>query len=485
MLKILSAEDAACLRDFLQESKYQQAEIRDGIALRELPSKRHGNLPHLMHRTSGHNPLAVLLRLFFVGAPVDVALTDEIIPGRVRQIMLNCGLLVRDGNQYSSDVMLAPFEEILTASDPMRTVESPEHKDLVLWPNPTTWLLWRYTIPKRFDSVLDLGCGCGVQALMAAKHCGQVMATDLNVRARDFSLFNVWLNGLDNVECLDGDTYQPVDGRKFDLIVSNPPFFVTPKASDLFCSNSMELDQYCRRVIKEGAERLNEGGYLQLVCEWVQVKGQPWADRIAEWLEGTGCDAWVFKGYQEDPGQYAQKRIRETSGTVDDQTYSEWMDYYGARGVESVFGGLITLHRRSGTNWTRWDEIPGWPKVPFGHTVQRCFENRDFLDANPEGSDMSEWKPALVDTVRLEQIFSPGEGVWTQTSLKLTLTDGLPLSMNLQPLVAEFLVQCDGKRTFRELVDDFSKKANAPRDQVERECASVVRRMLERGFFTP
>src|SRR5205823_63578 len=133
------------------------------------------------------------------------------------------------------------------------------------------------------------------------------------------------LNGVERVEFLTGDTFAPLDSRTFDLIVSNPPFFVSPFNRDMFCDNSMDLDHYCRSLVRAGSSHLNENGFLQIVCEWVQVKGQDWKERIAEWIDGTGCDAWIFKGYTEDPSQYAQKRIRETSlGTVDtdDSTYS-------------------------------------------------------------------------------------------------------------------------------------------------------------------
>ena len=35
---------------------------------------------------------------------------------------------------------------------------------------------------------------------------------------------------------------------------------------------------------------------MQMLCEWAQIKDQPWEERIAEWLQQTGCDAWVMKG---------------------------------------------------------------------------------------------------------------------------------------------------------------------------------------------
>ena len=39
-----------------------------------------------------------------------------------------------------------------------------------------------------------------------------------------------------------GDCFEPVAGRAFDLILSNPPFFITPQTDFVFCENPMELD---------------------------------------------------------------------------------------------------------------------------------------------------------------------------------------------------------------------------------------------------
>jgi methylase of polypeptide subunit release factors len=107
---------------------------------------------------------------------------------------------------------------------------------------------------------------------LAAAFSRQVTTTDLNPRAEEFTAFNASLNGIDGVECLTGDTFETVKGRKFDLILANPPFFVTPSSGTMYCENSLELDKYCERVIREAPAFLNEGGYLQMVFEWVQMR---------------------------------------------------------------------------------------------------------------------------------------------------------------------------------------------------------------------
>ena len=60
---------------------------------------------------------------------------------------------------------------------------------------------------------------------------------------------------------------------------------------------------------------------------------------------------------------------------------------------------------------------------------------------------------------------------------------GINPVIGVQPLVAEFLIECDGARPLAELVADFAAKADALPEQVQRECLAAVRKLIERGFL--
>ncbi len=75
-------------------------------------------------------------------------------------------------------------------------------------------------------TALDLGTGCGIQAVFAATRGYDVTASDINPHAVRCARANVLLNGVDDrVRVVEGDLFAPVAGEEFDLVIFNPPYF--------------------------------------------------------------------------------------------------------------------------------------------------------------------------------------------------------------------------------------------------------------------
>jgi release factor glutamine methyltransferase len=97
----------------------------------------------------------------------------------------------------------------------------------VLVPRPETELLVELTLARMGEhgALVDLGTGSGAIALaLKSERPGwQITATDRSAAALAVATRNAARLGLD-VECLHGDWYAPLAGRRFDVIVSNPPY---------------------------------------------------------------------------------------------------------------------------------------------------------------------------------------------------------------------------------------------------------------------
>ncbi len=484
MLNLLSPDDSCRLRAFFEQSGYTEPSLKKHLGAAELPSRQLRNHARLLDRTSAHVPLNALLRWFWLGVPLKAARVADLIPPDILALMLQSGLLKEQGDDLAPRAMLLHFDGFLVASDHASAIDR-KQTEMVLWPNPTSKFLARFSVRRHSRATFDLGTGSGILSLIASRFSDQVVATDLNQRAVGCARFNARLNGIENIEAVYGDCFEPVKERRFDLILSNPPFFITPQGDYLFCENPMELDGLCRRLVKEAPAYLNEGGYMQMLCEWAQIKGQPWEERVAEWLQDTGCDAWVMKGLTQDPEEYAQQRIKETSEDTshDAENYDGYMNYYRHRGVEAIHDGLIVMRRREGRNWVRIEEVPSTPKGDLGEMIVATFAARDLMQEADSDEKLLALRPRMGPNARLEQVCAQHEGQWRAESLTMRMISGFPFHMEVQPLVAEFLVTCDGTRTAGEAIESFAAQANAPGEAVQRECLAIIRKLLERGFM--
>jgi len=81
------------------------------------------------------------------------------------------------------------------------------------------------------ESVLEIGAGLGLAAVLAARAGARVVATDVVPEAVEAIRVNAALNGV-TVDARVGDCYAPVAGERFDLVCTNPPQMPTPPGRD-------------------------------------------------------------------------------------------------------------------------------------------------------------------------------------------------------------------------------------------------------------
>jgi len=99
----------------------------------------------------------------------------------------------------------------------------------VLVPRPETELLVERALalaPREQARVVDIGTGSGAIALALARERPgwQIVATELSAEALDVARRNAADLAIDTVEFLQGDGFAPLAGRRFDVLLSNPPY---------------------------------------------------------------------------------------------------------------------------------------------------------------------------------------------------------------------------------------------------------------------
>ena len=259
---VVTPEQAASLRADLSESGWGVeavatllGEAADAALRREIRLPALRSVRAALAAGTDSSPVAVLTALFMLGEPVLATALDVALPRTGAAGAAVIGLVgeTDEAGYVRARVDLRPHEAVDDAGEIRWWVASdlgelvtgralaPDH---VLGIGGAGLTLAGLTPRTRVRSALDLGCGCGIQTLYLLRHAEHVVATDISERALAFTAFNAALagvcvtggpdvgsgDGAGRLELLQGSLLEPVAGRRFDLIASNPPFVLTPPA---------------------------------------------------------------------------------------------------------------------------------------------------------------------------------------------------------------------------------------------------------------
>ena len=474
------------LRGILDAHGYAGPEATSALGAPIGPEHRPADLPLYRSRLAEPTPLHALIKLFALHQSVPEAEARRAFDPVPIEDLAALGLVEREEGLVRPLVALAVEEGLILAldrPDPVTFAVQPDH---VLGVSPPARLLARLTVREAAGRVLDLGCGGGVQALLAARHAESVVGVDLNPRALAFARFNARLNRVRNVEWREGDLFAPVAGERFDLVVSNPPYVVSPESWLLFRDGGGAGDGICARIVGGLGSHLAEGGFATVLANWGLREGEPWSDRPRRWVEGTGCDAWILRWETQDALTYAAAWTRgpEADGYVD--ALERWTAHYEALGIRSlVMGALVLRKRTAGPSWVRADELPAPPQLDSSAALLRVFAGEDRLSTLGGDAALLEEVLRAAEPLRLRQTVAFRDGVPEVQEAELSLVDGLPLRGGADAGTIRLVQLCDGRRRLRQVVAEMARSAGTDAGSLTGPTLAVARRLVALGFLVP
>lgn len=382
---------------------------------------------------------------------------------------------------------------------PARAGSGPLPVDHVLGVGGASVMLAGSAIRRRVDRVLDLGTGCGVQALHASRHARHVTATDLSARALGFAAFTWALNAADalagpELQLRRGSLLEPVAGERFDLVVSNPPFVITPRGGQVplyeYRDGGAVGDEVVHRLVVELGSVLAPGGVAQLLGNWEHRRGQPWQERVEAWLAESGLDGWVVQREVQDPAEYAETWIRDggqAEGARFDALYDAWLDDFEARGVEAVGFGVVTLRRPAAeVPWTlrRVEEVRTPVSGPLGGHLEACLTAQDWL-RGPAATDeaLAAARLRVAPDVTEERHHRPGAD--DPEVILLRQGGGFGRTVRATTALAGLVGACDGDLSVGRLVGALAGLLDVPVAELAAELLPLVRRLVADGLLLP
>ncbi|MFB0616073.1 methyltransferase [Streptomyces sp. AGS-58] len=487
---------AARLRDALLAASFTADGLLDLLGAPAYAALARSETVPALRATRGDTPLETLVRLFLLQQPVPHARAAAILPAGEA---LEAGWLTRaGGDEVAATVDVRPYggpdgEDWFIVSDLGCAVGGAggigqRGEGVVLGVGGASTTLAGITVRMPVASALDLGTGSGIQALHAARHATRVTATDLNPRALHTTALTLALSGAPAADLREGSLFAPVrEDEKFDLIVSNPPFVISPGARLTYRDGGMGGDDLCRSLVQQAGERLTEGGFAQFLANWQHVAGEDWQDRLRSWVP-RGCDAWIVQREVQDITQYAELWLRDAGDHRVDPVeyqarYDAWLDEFEARKVRAVGFGWITLRRTGAAEPSV--TVEEWPhpvEQPLGEAIRAHFERLDYLRAHDDAA-LLDSRFRLAAEVVQEQVGLPGAE--DPEHVVLRQHRGMRRATKVDTVGAGFAGVCDGTLSAGRILDAIAQLVDEDPVVLRDRTPAQIRLLVEQGFLDP
>jgi len=465
-------------REALRAAAFDEAFLAEceAVAPRMLDAVR-GPVVRWWLRQQEH-PAAVLARLWGYGDAVQPAAVDAVLDPGLRRGLTEAGVLRETGEGLRGGLRLMPFCGLWIASDEMHG------DDPVMGPGATTQQLAQTIGEVARRRVLDVGCGAGSLALVAAaRGAREVVGVDLHPAAAAWSGLNAGLNGL-SLELHTGDLTAPVEGRQFDLVLAQPPFVVQPPDVDAttYLHGGAMGDELAMRLLGELPPLLPRGGEARVLLDSPVRADAPLWQRVDRAHGDDGLQQLLFVAPGNDPARQAIGYAANGHPSLGPR-YAEAVERYRAhlhaQGIERCEHALVVLRRPvRGSGLSVTVDRP----APLGVTARTLARSWAALEIASRSTEALAWTrvrlPAGARLVQEQAV----DGSDARLTLRLSAERGGDHA--LSDAAAMLIAELREPISVEVLVQRYAAACELPADEVRPGVVDFVRQSLVVGRIT-
>ncbi|WP_309113744.1 methyltransferase [Saccharothrix sp.] len=493
MLPDLSTSLTARLRGAFQNAGYDADGVVDVLGPQAHAALGRGEPEAARRATADAGELGTLVRLFLLGDAEEPAAVRKALDGLDLDEAVGAQVLVRDGDRVRAGLDIRPYGDDEGSWWVIADLDSeqrggPVPADHVLGVGHASISLARATSRRPVETLLDLGTGCGVQALHASRHARKITATDVSERALRLAQGTFRLNDID-VELRQGEWFAPLRNRKFDQVVCNPPFVVGPPRVDyVYRDSGLGGDDASALVVRQLPSFLSEGGIGQLLASWLHRRGEDWADRVSSWLP-RNVDAWFVQRDVADPTLYVGTWLRDAG--VDPRSEegrakaSAWLDWFAEQDVEGIGFGFVTLRRTDAAHpEVVCEDLRHAYDDPLGPESAAWLDRVEWLRTHDNDALLAT-RFTVPETVLLEEVSAPAEDGWASVVRRLHRTDGPGWQHELDETAARLLAGFRGALPLEDLITLLAYANDLSAEDLAHAALPVVRELVRHGMVVP
>lgn len=478
--------------------------------------------------------LAAIALLFLLDTPVEVDAAAAALGADLVARLTDEGLLVGGGEENPGLLRsvlaltahplplgvprgLAPGDDTLLLFADHGTLTRPDalDGDYVLGYGGAGRTLLDLTPRGPVELAADIGTGCGIQAVLLARHADRVIATDLSQRALAIARLTVGLAAVaDRVELRHGSLFEPLP-EKVDLLVSNPPFVITPRSEENrseeksaaqseqepgedaassygYRDGGLTGDAIMQAMVSGAPEHLRDDGTAVMLGNW-----EHGADREppTAWVGGgsvaSGTSATVIERQRMRPAAYARTWIRDGGVARASARWhadvDRWLTDLEARGVEEVGFGWVVLHRAASAHtavrdFARIDSGPGSNPAGLAAFLAARIALLEWLQ-EADDAELTGTVYQLSPDVTEHRHLRPGADDLTMITLEQG--GGLAQTFHADPALAGFLGVCDGTLTMGQISAALAHLLGVDEAALTAQLLDQVRTLVPAGVIVP
>lgn len=472
----LDIEALSAARDLLDATGYTPSGLASRIGIGPGLRLEADGVARARSVLRADRPLDLLARVFLLCDEVDgAAAVTSLGPDGV-ETLVRAGLAEPAEGRLRPVLQLVPHDDLVIASDVPGGEPSSDFVPGVQAPSD---VLARLTPRRRVGRALDVGTGCGIQALLLARHADEVVATDVSPRALRIARTNAALNRTTGIEFRLGGLLDPVEGERFDLVVANPPYHISPEHKYVFRDAAGRGDDLVRNLARAMPANLADGALAIVLVSWVVEDGPP---EPLGWATDPDCGRLLLVSRIQSAVDAAHTWNREY--IADQQAYNQrigrWLEFYERERVGAIGFGALVMSRqaRRGAGWTASAAAPLDGPGPAGPHVLRLLANHAALAE--AGGDVAAVGPLVLaaDAELVERHRQGAAGLET-IAVEIRLRGGIGAAASLDPGGAALVRAFDRPRT----VDEAFRVLGVDRPEVRAPATAVVGSLLVNGLL--
>jgi SAM-dependent methyltransferase len=460
------------LRNFLRAVEFTEPELcrRYGIAALEEFELESDREPVTAWDTDA---AGVLFHVFVDGRYVGRELLERFVPRDALESAVALGLLetdASDSTRIASAVALYPCSGLLLISDrwnhpdrlPFRPAADVVYPAIVS--NAQRFL--RFLPDAPCDSLLDVGTGSGVAALIAAgSFAKNVVATDIAERA-----------------VLHGDLYAPVAGRSFDRIVAHPPYVPALRPKYIYQDGGEDGEGIVRRVVSEAPPLLAPGGSLYLMAVVSDRDGEPFEERVRTWLGESNeeFDVAVFPFRSVDPDDFAARAVLSNAAPLDD--YRKFRALFTQLRVRQLVYVVLLLQRRADGRQTFTIRRQAGARITSA-SMAAMMRSETELKSDTGFRRLLTTRLRANESTRLTVPHTLAEEGWEPSAYLLSVSDPFTMEARTEPWATHLLAYSDGTRTVAETFGLLIQQGVLPESLPPEDFARAVAVFVSGGFL--